>query len=393
MRFGMEDIEGRVQAPDAREQTEIRETVLELARPRLTGTPGAAAVSAHMRGELEGLGYEVRELPFSFSTWPGRFGVSIVGVLVLLGSAGAAWLAGTRQGGWALIVLAVVAALIGVVGYTGRSAISRLPWGRIETANWLVVRPGARPRYIVAAHRDSKGQPVPLALRAAAVVAALLTAVALVLLAMASLLGPPWWKLAVPAWIIGVVGVAAGAVLAACVVTNGSPGALDNATGLAALLGLARREAGSDDIAFLVTDGEELGLAGAAAVGRQLPRVYGIINLDGLDDEGDFHIIEQHGLPRRGLAPQLAAALLAAAARLGTRAERRALPVGVMVDHIPLVEAGFPAVTLMRGTARSLRRVHRPEDDAAHLNGVGAAAAVALVAGALGVLREAPGAP
>lgn len=393
MRFGMEDIEGRVQAPDAREQTEIRETVLELARPRLTGTPGAAAVSAHMRGELEDLGYEVRELPFSFSTWPGRFGVSIVGVLVLLGSVGAAWLAGTRQGGWALIVLAVVAALIGVVGYTGRSAISRLPWGRIETANWLVARPGARPRYIVAAHRDSKGQPMPLAVRAAAVVAALLTGVALVLLAVVSLLGPAWWKLAAPAWIIGVVGAAAGAVLAACVVTNGSPGALDNATGLAALLGLARREAGSDDVAFLVTDGEELGLAGAAAVGRQLPRVYGIINLDGLDDEGDFHIIEQHGLPRRGLAPQLAAALLAAAARLGTRAERRALPVGVMVDHIPLVEAGFPAVTLMRGTARSLRRVHRPEDDAAHLNGVGAAAAVALVAGALEVLREAPGAP
>ncbi|MBX6366081.1 MAG: M28 family peptidase, partial [Gemmatimonadetes bacterium] len=143
-------------------------------------------------------------------------------------------------------------------------------------------------------------------------------------------------------------------------------------------------------VAFLITDGEELGLAGAAAVGRHLPRVHGIINLDGLDDEGDFHIIEQHGLPRRGLAPQLAAALLAAGARLGTHAERRALPVGVMVDHIPLAEAGFPAVTLMRGSARSLRRVHRPEDDAAHVSGVGAAAAVALVSGALAVLREAP---
>lgn len=390
MRFGMEDIAGRARAPDAREQTEIRETIAELARPRLTGTAGAAWVGAHLRGELERLGYEVRELPFSFSTWPGRFGVPAVGVLVALGSVAGAWLAGTRRGGLSLLVLAVVAAVIAGLARSGRSAIARLPWGRVETANWLVARPGARPRYIVAAHRDSKGQPVPLALRAAAVAAALLAGVALVLLALASSLGPRWWQLAAPAWIIGVVGAAAGAVLAACVVTNRSPGALDNATGLAAALGVARREAGSDDVAFLITDGEELGLAGAAAVARQLPRVQGIINLDGLDDEGDFHIIERHGLPRRGWAPQLAAALLTAAARLGAHAERRALPVGVMVDHIPLVEAGFPAVTLMRGSARSLRRVHRPEDDAAHVSGIGAAAAVALVSGALDVLREAP---
>ncbi|MBX6365858.1 MAG: hypothetical protein IRZ00_18575, partial [Gemmatimonadetes bacterium] len=110
MRFGMEDIAGRARAADAREQTEIRETIAELARPRLTGTAGAAWVSAHLRGELEGLGYEVRELPFSFSTWPGRFGVPVVGVLVALGSVAGAWLAGTRRGGLSLIVVAVGAA-------------------------------------------------------------------------------------------------------------------------------------------------------------------------------------------------------------------------------------------------------------------------------------------
>jgi len=81
------------------------------------------------------------------------------------------------------------------------------------------------------------------------------------------------------------------------------------------------------------------------------------------------------------------AALLASAQALGARAERRALPIGVLVDHIPFADAGIPAVTLMRGSAASLRRVHLAQDDVARLTGEGVAQAVALLAAALALLR------
>ena len=113
----------------------------------------------------------------------------------------------------------------------------------------------------------------------------------------------------------------------------------------------------------------------------------GIINLDGLDDRGPFHVIDRHGYPRRGMAPHLVAALLTAADQLGVRARRRSLPSGLLVDHIPFVEAGFAAVTIMRGSARSLRRVHRPADVPALLSGEGITATVTLVSAALGLLR------
>ncbi|MBI4408819.1 MAG: hypothetical protein HY561_03865, partial [Gemmatimonadetes bacterium] len=92
-----------------------------------------------------------------------------------------------------------------------------------------------------------------------------------------------------------------------------------------------------------------------------------------------------------GEAPHLSTALVSAARALGHRAERRDLPLGMLVDHMAFTEAGLPAVTLMRGRIRSLLRVHRPADRADRLTGIGAAAAVAVVAGALELLRRASG--
>ena len=59
------------------------------------------------------------------------------------------------------------------------------------------------------------------------------------------------------------------------------------------------------------------------------------------------------------------------------------MPAGIMVDHIPFARAGHPAVTLMRGTFRSLLRVHRPADTASRLTGDGVAAGTRLVSAAL----------
>jgi Zn-dependent M28 family amino/carboxypeptidase len=117
--------------------------------------------------------------------------------------------------------------------------------------------------------------------------------------------------------------------------------------------------------------------------------VFGVINLDGLDDTGTFYVFERFGIMRKkGLAPHLAVALLQEADALGLNADRRDLPFGIPVDHIPIVRAGVPALTVMRGTMKSLRRVHRPTDDLDHLRGDGVDKAIDLVSGALVRLRD-----
>ncbi|HEY8468692.1 MAG TPA: M28 family peptidase [Longimicrobiales bacterium] len=374
------------------ERAEAAGTLSVLARPRLTGSPGAAEVEAELRRRLTDLGYEIRELPFGFSVWPGRWGVPAAGVLLVATAAGAGALIAWGRPARAALLLAGAAAVAVLAGRSARRAILGLPWGRVETANWLVHWPGARPRFLVMAHRDSKSQPLPTLGRMAAGAIALLSWLLLFALACMTTLEPargPVLSTAATA-----LGVSAGLLLLLCRSDNASPGALDNASGLAALLAIARAERGRDDVAFLITDGEELGLAGAEAAAPHVPPVEAIINIDGLDDEGPFRIAESYGLRRaKRLAPRVAAALLEAAGELGLPITRGAVPAGMLVDHIPFARVGQPAVTLMRGTFRSLLRVHRPRDSASRLRGEGVVLGARLVTAALGRLRAATPGP
>lgn len=368
------------------ERAEAAAALSALARPRLTGSAGAARVAQELRGRLEALGYAIQEIPFEFSTWPGRWGVPAGGMVLAIATALAALFLRRGSGGGAAVTLvAGGAAVLGMLR-AARAAMARLPWGRARSSNWLVHRPGARPRYIVMAHRDSKSQPLPTLGRMVAVaLAAGGWALTLGLSGLAAL--DPRWGTSAAATAAAGAGIVGGALLMLCGVGNRSPGALDNASGLAALLALARSERDRSDVAFVITDGEELGLAGAEALAPHLPPVDGIINLDGLDDGGPFRIAESYGWPPRGKAPRLAAALLDAAEELGLPIERGGVPAGILVDHIPFARAGRPAVTLMRGTFRSLLRVHRPADTVSRLTGDGVVTAARLVSAALARLR------
>ncbi len=385
--FGGEQAAVRVEPATVREQAEAHDVLTRVSRPRLTGTAGAAEVDRYLKGEFERLGYEIRELPFGFSVIPGKYGVSLAGIVFAVAGFSSAALAGAHRGGAALLVLLIGATLLFLGARYARRAIRKLPWGRSQGVNWIVTRPGTHPRYLVAAHRDSKSQPVPLLVRAGAIGAAIALGLVLFVFDVVAFLAHPAAHLAPAAWLLALACAAVGAVLALCYVRDDSPGALDNGTGVAALVALAARERTNGDIGFLLTDAEELGLAGASAACGELSPVRGIINLDGLDDRGDFQLVDRHGYPRRGMAPHLVYALLTAAEQLRVPARRRALPSGLLVDHIPFVEAGFSALTIMRGNARSLRRVHRPDDVAALLSGEGITQTVTLVSTALAILR------
>lgn len=386
MEFHVETLHDRVVPPTEAERRQARERLVALAKPRLTGSEGAEETGAELRQQLESLGYEVHGIPFTFSAWPGRFGLSAGAGVFLLGVLVATVFLWMGNGLFALIALVVSAALVlGIAFYAPRASAS-LPWGRVTAENWLAHRPGSRPRYLVVAHRDSKSQLLPTVLRVSAIVVGILAWIALLVLSGLAFVRVEW----VPGWALIVAGglaILSGLLLTLCWVGNDSPGALDNATGLAALLGLAERERDRDDVGFLVTDGEELILAGAYAVAPTLPPVAGVINLDILDDEGEFSVVERHGYPRRGFAPHLAAALMSAAHALDVPARRRDMPLGVMADHMAFTDAGLPSVTVHRGSISSFRRVHRPGDDVDGLTGAGAASTVALVHGALQILR------
>lgn len=386
MHFDIEAARASVHKLERPDPAAVQRDIESLARPRLAGGEGAEDVAAELRQAFDALGYEARALPFSFSTWPGRFGMPVAGAFLVLTGVFGAWLVLAGGPVPALLVLLAGLALSLLPLYLVDPALRRLPWGRIDTANHLFTRPGARPSWIVMAHRDSKSQPVPTLVRTGAV--ALGGAGWLALFVLAALrFGGDLYRLPTLTWLAAACAILAGLVLAVSWAGDRSPGALDNATGLAALLAVARADLGGD-VAFLVTDGEELGLAGARAVVAELPAVQGVINLDGLDDRGEMIVAEGHGWRRRGSAPQLVAGLLSAGRALGHDIRRRPLPRSIAVDHIPIAAAGIPSVTVLKGEWRSLARVHRPADRADRLSGRGAAETAATVAAALHLLRE-----
>ena len=352
----------------------------------MTGTQGAQEVADIIHDRLTQLGYEIEDDPFTFSTWPGRFAVSLAGAIFAIGSVGAAALLNMRYPGVSLVVLLVTLLLVAGVAVLTAPLTNMLPFGKITANNMMAKRPGAVPRYIFMAHLDSKSQPMPLAFRGPAIIFAILSWVLFVIFALLGLLDPVWIRTEITT-ALGVISFIAGVLLIFCWVENRSPGALDNASGLATILAIAESERERDDVAFIITDAEELGLVGARSIARSLNPVFGVINVDGVDDSGPIYVLEKFGIPPRHIAPHLVAAILSAAEAAKLPAQRRNVPFGLLLDHLPIARADLPAVTVMRGSFRSLRRVHRPADNMDKMNGSGIEVVVGVLRAALEQLR------
>jgi hypothetical protein len=365
----------------------MREVLHELARPRLFGTAGASHVAAAVRARLEAAGLEVEAQEFGFSTWPGRFAVPALGVLLAGVFVAALTLLSRGYATTAAATLAVTVLLLLSVPFVAGPAVDRLPFGRATGMNLVAKRPGHAARFLIVAHRDSKSQIAPLGLR---ILAAALIGIALTGGATAAAAGATGTALPFVA-----TGALASLVFLLCSAGNASPGALDNATGLAALLDLAGREA-AGDVAFLVTDAEEFGLAGARAAVTGWRRIEAVINLDGLDDGGPLRLLTGHGPAATRRARPLEHTLARAGRELGLDVRSHEVPAGLMLDHLPFASAGICALTVMRGRTRALGRVHRGADRADRLTGEGARAVAAIVCATLETLRAAvppPSAP
>jgi len=244
--------------------------------------------------------------------------------------------------------------------FTGRSLLHRFGRVALEGVNLIGVRPRARVSVWLAAHYDSKGQPLSMATRLAAAALATLGALELLALVVRALLGP--LHAGVADLLAGAAGVSGILLLAANRVTNRSAGAVDNAAGVVAVLATLDALPADAGVGVLFPDAEEYGLLGARALVRERANLLGdtcIVNFDGIDDRG-FTIALIH---RPGPTIEQVAAALGA---------RRARWLPVLVDGLVLAGAAHESVTIMRGDWGTATIVHTPHDVAERITLEGA---------------------
>jgi hypothetical protein len=333
------------------------------------------------KAALERAGFECRELPFEYSEWPGRWGPPIAAAFQAFTILTVAHMA-VHHG--ALSALAVGALMLVALMFAStdvkRRWIARFPLGRARSTN-LEARRG-EPRVWLVAHLDSKSQTVPILVRiASSIVLAVVMVLSLIVLLL-SLVGVSFPTMIWHA--IALVAVLGALPSMLCFVRNNSNGAVDNASGVVAALLASQSDAAPRDLGVVITSGEELGLAGARAWALSaLPLSVGqlsakpgisILNCDTVDEAGQWRCMYTGKRPDRIMA---AAETIAGA--LGVRVRAGRLIPGILADSIVFADRGLKAVTLGRGTLKTLARIHTRRDNSNTLTGNGATEASAIL--------------
>ncbi len=340
------------------------------ATPRFAGSAEEARARHLCAVELERIGLSVSEEEFEFSQWPGRWGIPFVSALLVIATAitAAAASRDLNLGGLAFMATFLLGPLI--VSSRRQSATAKMSWLRSRATNLEATR--GSPRVWLVAHLDSKSQSVPMLVRVASHVALL----AVVVVETATLFLAQWGVVHEPHWSwIALAAVAAALPSLLCFVGNDSRGALDNATGVAAVILAARLVPSHLPIGVLLTSGEELDLAGARAWRKGVARKTVMINCDTVDDVGAWRCMYDE-------RPH--AAVLAAenrAKRLGLNLRIGRIIRGILTDTNAFNAKGLTSITISRGTLSTLARLHTPSDNLQRVTGEGAAAAARLLAG------------
>ena len=319
---------------------------------RPTGSAACDDARRYCAEVLRNLGFVVREHSFEYSQFIGRWGASLAGLAAAVVTT-AVYLGAS---GNPLKLLGALAAVVFVAAVLPRRGVLGGRVLRAAGANLAATRGQDAPSVWLVAHIDSKWQPVSMLVRVAGVVAIVIGVLAVLAGAVVASLRSP----------MALILVWAGALpLILSIVGAGNHGTLDNASGVAAVLDAAALLPPACPIGILITDAEELALAGAAAWARDTrPAI--ALNCDSVDDQGDLVIMYT------GKAPEaVVTALRGAAARRPDAIRVMRLIPGILTDSVALGRAGWSTVTLSRGTTRTLRRIHTSRDTLAHMDGRG----------------------
>jgi Peptidase family M28 len=270
--------------------------------------------------------------------------------------------------------------------FTARSLLYRLGRATLPGVNLIAVRPHARVATWLVAHYDAKGQRLSMAGRLAAAGLAAAGLAALLGTAFRAVMGEPrGGVVGLPLGAVAAIGALGAGGLALCAatrVTDRSPGAVDNASGVLTVLATVDalpREAGLG-VGIIFTDAEEYGLLGARALARERAHLLAdtvVINFDGIDDRGPtLALLHRAGPLARHVAKVLGA--------------RRPPWLPVVVDGLALAPAARESLTIMRGGWDTARVVHTPRDAPGRLTLEGVRTVGRGVAAALRAGRPAP---
>jgi hypothetical protein len=336
-------------------------------RPRFAGSAEEAEARRFCAAELDIAGLTVTEKTFEYSQWPGRWGIPFIaaGTLAEIVAIAFATRANPIFGSFACS-LSIIA--FSVASVRRRSATRKLRWLRSSATNLEAV--AGEPDVWLVAHLDSKSQTIPMLVRVIShiVLVAVLLIVfgAFILVETERAHDVPW------IWLL-LAGVIAALPSLFCIVGNNSRGALDNATGVAAVLLASRMISNDKAFGVLITSGEELDLAGARAWTEERHKGAMMINCDTVDDEGAWRCMyawRPHAISRAGEN---------AAKKLGLGLRMGMMIPGIITDSLAFETAGLRSVTLSRGTLRTLARLHTRGDSPDRVNGSGAAMAARML--------------
>jgi hypothetical protein len=320
---------------------------------------------------LKGAGLATREVPFEFSQWPGRFGIPLIAGWVLIGIL-VAWATAvfTPHIDNPLLFSNFILMLGFLIGSRRRrTATVRMSAYRTTSANLEAAR--GNPHVWLVAHLDSKSQSIPMLVRVASHIALMTVLIATFAMGFAEMFG--WIEHPVWGW-LAILGIIAALPSLFCFVGNKSRGALDNATGVAAVLLAAERIPAGKSFGVLITSGEELDLAGARAWSATAQKGAMMINCDTIDDDGALRCMWVNRPHALGVAAEKAAKKLGLGLRMG------GMIPGIITDGMAFEAAGVSSVTLSRGTVQTLGRLHTSGDSPDRLTGSGVAGAALMLA-------------
>jgi hypothetical protein len=380
-------------APNA---ASLLETVRRFAFPRFPGTEGEKRAADLFAAELERFGWNVTREPFHASA----SAMHRIRALALVLAATLAILIGMTEP-----FVPLFASVAGVVLLLLLVRSSRWPrffetWfdapPLLHSQN-VYARRGSEPaRVVVLAHLDSKSSRDSTFVSVALVLSAGIATAYLFLRAALAALGiadpaPLHWTFPLS------LGIAAALVRALLNPSgNESPGAMDNASGLAVLLEAARSfpqdpELASERMHILATGAEEIGLAGAfrwiEAHETDLDRAVVFVNLDSVGVGRGLLAVDLHGDARAGMSLREAVREASRAANVPVRIVP-GIP-GTGVDTMPIAARGFSTVTLLgRVLGRPAQRFHTADDTPDHLSEEGLRDAVRVLREVVGVLGK-----
>ncbi len=311
--------------------------------PRLAGTRGDMMAADYISKQFEGIGLAVKAQEFQFVDRYLRSKATAVVFAV------------------ALIVALPLPPIFSLIPWLAALALWRwldklLP--KLASRNLVATKEveGAKRRVAISAHYDSARCSPDLRLRLFPRLAFLpaLTLVTIVL-AVRALVGLPGWI-----FIWAVLGAILFPILwtifAAANGRHVSPGAEDNASGVAVMLEAARVLAEAPppetSLAFIAFGAEEQGLVGSAALAKEklLPPETPVLNLDMVGASSIAYVIEGNGLTKKVRTPaSLNQKLVESAGKAGLKPKLWWAALAGH-DHVPLVKAGYKATTFTLDT-------------------------------------------